>query len=140
MRVFLLDDGMAEEEAEEEVEYALRMEQLEEAAKAETVKKCKYRSLAHVAPTSVVVERLFSRAKLIMTPHRRGMDPSTLEMLLLLRHSKDLWDATTLDEVLREFAAEKLERRRAREEQEVRLNQEFFKGRCLMVESDDDQQ
>ena len=43
------------------VEYALRMEQLEEVAKAETVRKCKYRSLAHVAPTSVVVERLFSR-------------------------------------------------------------------------------
>ena len=124
--------------AEEDERYALQMEQLEEAAKAE--KKCKYRSLAHVAPTSVVVERLFSSAKLIMTPHRRGIDPSTLEMLLLLRHSKDLWDATTLDEVLREFAAEKLERRRAREEQEVRLNQEFFKGRCLMVESDDDQQ
>ena len=110
------------------MESALRMEQLEEeAAKAESVKKCKYRSLAHVAPTtSVVVERFYSRAKLIMTPHRLGKDPSTLEMLLLLRYCKDLWDPTTLDEVLREFAADKLERRRAREEQEVRLNQEFF--------------
>ena len=36
--------------AGEEVEYALQMEQLEEVAKAETVKKCKYRSLVQVAP------------------------------------------------------------------------------------------
>ena len=61
--------------AEEKVEYALRMEQLVEAAKAEPVKKCKHRSLAIVDPASVVVECLFSRAKLIMAPHRRGMDP-----------------------------------------------------------------
>lgn len=33
-----------------------------------------------------------------------------------------MWDAATLDEVLRGFAAEKLDRSRAREEQEVRLS------------------
>ena len=92
------------------------------AAKAGTVKNCKYRFLTHVTPTSAVVERLFSRAMLIITPHRGDMDPSTLEVLLPLGHSKDLWGATTLDEFLSEFAAEILERIRAREEQEVWLN------------------
>ena len=136
MRVFLLDDETQDEEAEEVVEYAVQIQQLEEAAKAETAKKCKYRSLDHIAPTSVIVERLFSRAKLIMTPHRRCMDPSTLEMLLLLRYGKDLWSESTVDEVLRELAADRLERRRAREEQEAQLRQEFFQRRRVAIESD----
>ena len=38
--------------------------------------------------------RLFSRcAIIIMRPHRHLMDPSTLEMLIMLRFNKDLWDA-----------------------------------------------
>ena len=32
-----------------------------------------------------------------MRPHRRLMDPSTLEMLVLLRFNKDLWDEQELD-------------------------------------------
>ena len=79
--------------------------------------KSKYRSLSHISPTSVVVERLFSRAKLIMTPHRRHMDPSTLEMLLLLRYNKDTWDPFTLDAAKASFIAERETRKRAREEQ-----------------------
>ena len=47
----------------------LQMNQLEEAVMGESLRMCKYRSLAHVAPTSVPVERPFSTAKLIMTPH-----------------------------------------------------------------------
>ena len=79
--------------------------------------------MAHIAPTSVIVERLFSRAKLIMTPHRRCMDASTLEMLILLRYNIDLWNASTLDEVIEAFASERLERKRAREEVEADLRQ-----------------
>jgi hypothetical protein len=55
-----------------------------------------FRSTLHVSPTSNIVERLFSRAGLIMRPNRRVMDPSTLEMLLMLRLNKDLWSAETL--------------------------------------------
>ena len=71
-----------------------------------------------------------------MTPHRRCMDFSTLEMLLLLRYGKDLWSESTVDEALRELAADKLERRRAREEQEAQLRQEFFQRRRVAIESD----
>jgi len=114
VKVFLLDRDYEDEPGEES--FTEMMSRLEEEAKAPKGKS-KYRSLAHISPTSVVVERLFSRAKLIMTPHRRRMDPSTLEMLLLLRYNKDLWDPFTLDAVKATFIAEKEARKRAREEQ-----------------------
>ena len=53
-------------------------------------KQFPYRSLLHISPTSNIVERLFSRCGIIMRPHRRLMDPSTLEMLVLLRFNGDL--------------------------------------------------
>jgi hypothetical protein len=51
----------------------------------------------HISPTSNIVERLFSRCGIIMRPHRRLIDPSTLEMLIMLRFNKDLWDAHEVD-------------------------------------------
>ena len=36
----------------------------------------------------------------IMTDFRRCMDPSTLEMLLILKYNKDLWDACTVDQII----------------------------------------
>ena len=56
-----------------------------------------YTPIFHVSPTSNIVERLFSRCGLIMRPHRRLMDPSTLEMLVMLRFCRDLWSARELD-------------------------------------------
>ena len=44
--------------------------------------------------------RLFSRCGLIMRPHRRLMDPSTLEMLVMLRFNRDLWDERDVDTVM----------------------------------------
>jgi hypothetical protein len=64
-------------------------------------KTCPYRSMDHVSATSNIVERLFSRCGIIMRPHRRLMDPSTLEMLIMLRFNKDLWDAREVDEAMR---------------------------------------
>ena len=37
---------------------------------------------SHVSATSVIVEQLFSRCGIIMRPHRRLMDPYTLELLV----------------------------------------------------------
>ena len=56
--------------------------------------------MAHVYPASIMVERLFSDAKHIMTANRRHMDPTTLEMWLLLKNNKDLWNAETVDNVI----------------------------------------
>ena len=57
------------------------------------------KSLNHCLPTSCIVERLVSRAKLIMTPNRRSMDPSTLENILLLKFNPDLYRATDIFEL-----------------------------------------
>ena len=51
----------------------------------------KYINTFIVAPTSDICEQLFSRAKNIMTPNRRRMDPSTLEDILILKLNTDLW-------------------------------------------------
>ena len=52
----------------------------------------------HVAYTSNIVERLFSRrAKLVMTDQRKLMAPCRLELLLFLRCNKILWSAATVD-------------------------------------------
>jgi hypothetical protein len=59
-----------------------------------------YRSLKHISPTSNIVERLFSRAKLIMTDRRKHMDPDNLDMLLCLRMNSDLWSAEDIENVM----------------------------------------
>jgi hypothetical protein len=88
--IFKLGAADTEELDEEEGKEESYTESLLRRAAQAKVNKSSYRSVAHVCPTSVIVERLFSRAKLVMTPHRRHMDPSTLEMLLLLRTNKDM--------------------------------------------------
>ena len=66
----------------------------------------KYRPMQHISPTSNVCERLFSRAKLIMRPHRKMMTPYHLDMLIFLRSNKELWDSTTVEECLTPGAAD----------------------------------
>ena len=39
-----------------------------------------------------MVERLFSRAKIVMTDLRKSMTPRNLEMLMFLRLNRHLWD------------------------------------------------
>ena len=59
-----------------------------------------YRSTKHVLPTSNLVERLFSRAKRVMTDSRKCMHPKRLEEVLCLQYNRSLWDADTIQEVL----------------------------------------
>ena len=103
---FLLDEDEDQnsDNCEEDNEMDLLGEALDEAdenaKKRIKTRAYLYRSLMHISPTSNIVERLFSRAGIIMRPHRRLMDPSTLEMLLLLRFNKDLWDEREIEEVM----------------------------------------
>ena len=73
-----------------------------EARKRRKMFVSKYRPMQHIAPTSNVCERLFSRAKLIMRPHRKMMSPYHLDMLFFLRCYKELWNATTVEECLKD--------------------------------------
>ena len=74
----------------------------ERRAKQQRVWVSAYRFTNHVSPTSNIVERLFSRAKLIMRPHRKHMSPWNLELLLLLRFNKVLWGAQTIQQIIEE--------------------------------------
>ena len=60
-----------------------------------------YVDTSHVAGTSVIVEQLFSRCGIIMRPHRRLMDPSTLEMLVMFRFNKDLWGEEEVERAMK---------------------------------------
>mmetsp|Transcript_26137 Transcript_26137/g.38714 ORF Transcript_26137/g.38714 Transcript_26137/m.38714 type:complete len:134 (-) Transcript_26137:76-477(-) len=60
----------------------------------------KYRSTKHVYCTTNVVERLFSRAKIITTHLRQGMTTRRLELFLFLRFNKHLWTAKTVQQVI----------------------------------------
>ena len=97
-----------ETDGEERREPSFLDETLDDAA-AESCKRRKkknpYRSMDHISPTSNIVERLFSRCGIIMRPHRRLMDPSTLEMLVMLRFNKDLWDACEVNEAMKRLTA-----------------------------------
>ena len=47
-----------------------------------------YRDTAHVIPTSNLVERLFSKAKHILTDDRKRMEPRRLEEVLYLQYNQ----------------------------------------------------
>jgi len=104
---FLVDSAVAEsdeDDADADAHLSFLDETLDDAA-AESCKRqkkaCPYRSMDHISATSNIVERLFSRCGIIMRPHRRLMDPSTLEMLIMLRFNKDLWDAREVDQAMK---------------------------------------
>ena len=67
---------------------------------AQGAEDCHYRSTKHVLPTSNVIERLFSRAKGIMTATRKCMSPYRLEELLYLQYNRSLWDDNTIQDIL----------------------------------------
>ena len=89
----------AAEETDENLSYEdelLRYVELSKQAGATN----EYRSTYHVSPTSNIVERLFSVAGIIMRPHRRQMNPWSLELLIMLRANKDMWNYGTLQKLL----------------------------------------
>jgi hypothetical protein len=57
----------------------------------------KYRLTEHILPTTNIVERLFSRAKLALTDHRKQMTPRHLELLMFLRTNRSLWNAEAVE-------------------------------------------
>lgn len=70
--------------------------------KAKFTKQSKYSSLKHLVTTSNAVERLFSKAKLIMTDQRKAMSPYHLDLSLFLQFNRHMWDAVTIDTIVNE--------------------------------------
>lgn len=59
-----------------------------------------YRSTRHCTCTSNVCERLFSLAKLLLSPLRKSMSPDTLNMLLVLKANKQLWTDARIIQII----------------------------------------
>ena len=107
--IYLLPNAGADvgddDEADDSAGYAERI--LDEAhrdkrRKVGISKLSKYRSTAHVLPTSNLCERLFSLAKLILTDLRQNMNPSTLNDILFLKSNRHLWNANLIQEIWNE--------------------------------------
>ena len=74
-----------------------------EKSKRARVLTSKYRSTAHVASNSNIVERANSRAKLILSAQRRRMSSETVQMTLFLHQNKSLLpDARSVQTILDE--------------------------------------
>jgi hypothetical protein len=99
IRRFLKDDApplvaSSESESEDEEDDAVKMHiQYEKSKEVNSLQgSSRYRSTKHIACTTNMVERLFSRAKIVMTDLRRSMTPRHLEMIMSLRSNRHLWD------------------------------------------------
>ena len=60
----------------------------------------KYVNLKIVLPTSNVVERLFSCAKLILTDLRASLSPKNFEMLIFLKVNMEFWNIQTVHKAM----------------------------------------
>ena len=60
-----------------------------------------YRSVAHVLPTSNIVERLFSESKYVMTDSRKHMNPEHLNEIMVLRYHKAHWNPHLVQSCMR---------------------------------------
>jgi hypothetical protein len=57
-------------------------------------------NLDFIPPTSNVVERLFSSARLVLTDYRKSMSPYTFECVMFLKFNSCLWDISTVSKVV----------------------------------------
>jgi hypothetical protein len=61
-----------------------------------------YRNVSKiVCATSNCCERLFSEAKYVMVPHRRGLSPIVFEALLYLKKNRRYWNVRTVSKAIR---------------------------------------
>ena len=73
--------------------------QLSAAKKARTVNVSEYIQLDWIPPDSNMVERLFSKMKLVFSSRRQSMYPRTLQNVMMLTCNRDLWNMDTVNDV-----------------------------------------
>ena len=106
MSIFLLSNETSDDEEEvgsndeEDEHYSFIAEGRREAQEraAKKIKTSKYRSTLHVSLTSCICEQTNSQAKFIMNDMRKNMDPTSLELLLLLKLNVNM--INTIHEIL----------------------------------------
>ena len=104
VRIYLLSDAPPEQNEEyddDDFNVSDILSHQEKEAEARS-RKSRYRSTKHIFTTSVIIECLFSRAKLILEDKRKSMSPWHMELLLFLYSNRDLWDACTVNLCMKE--------------------------------------
>ena len=56
--------------------------------------------MSFIPPTSNIVERLFSAARLVLTDYRKSMSPYTFECVMFLKINRELWDASLVSNIV----------------------------------------
>jgi hypothetical protein len=59
-----------------------------------------YIDMSFIPPTSNIVERLFSAARLVLTDYRKSMTPYTFECVMFLKMNRKLWDASLVSNIV----------------------------------------
>ena len=110
VKIFHIEEVEREEPADElSFVQSVLMEAEEQQKKRSSVSK--YRSTAHVTPVSCICEQTNSISKHIMSDARKQMDPTSLEMvLLILKLNSDLWDERSVNDVIKRSAPQRTER------------------------------
>jgi hypothetical protein len=60
--------------------------------KKRKIVSCPYINVSQIPPTSNIVERLFSAARLVLTDYRKSMTPYTFECVMFLKFNRNYWD------------------------------------------------
>jgi hypothetical protein len=68
--------------------------------KLKTMHDFNFINLEFIPPTSNIVERLFSSARLVLTDYRKSMSPYTFECVMFLKFNASLWDINTVSKIV----------------------------------------
>ena len=107
LRVFLIEDIDRDVE-ERELSFVESVLLEVEAQQKKRAKILKYRTTSHVTPVSSICVQTNSIPKHIMNDCRKQMDPSSLEMLMILKLNPDLWGKKTVNAVIRKTTEHEL--------------------------------
>ena len=101
------EENANDEVGEETLSYADRAIMRADRNQRQRLGSSLYSRMSHVSPTSNIVERLFSKAKHVASL-RKNMSPYHLELILMLKVNRALWNASTIDQILNDgFSEEK---------------------------------
>jgi hypothetical protein len=76
------------------------MQAAESAKKQKVMIPSAYRCLEHITGTSTLVESLNSYAKLIFSDRRKSMYPKNLELLLMLKFNRSMWNIEMVNTIV----------------------------------------
>ena len=100
LRMFKVHEEDTDQEPDEQLTIAEMAMHAKKRRKVTKRMATTFKDLSFIHPTSNMVERLFSRARLVLTDYRKSMSPYTFECLMFLGNNRDLWNMGKVAEVL----------------------------------------